>query len=172
MIALVAVPGLGRPLSVVATHLNARGASGVALSRNGYAFARQTERLGAFLRTNLPAGAPFVIAGDTNIGHDRARAARFGAMLVPLRPTGDALADCLARSGCAVDRRADAEASKRKHKDMEIYGAGSATALRPVGVDVAFGREPDGTMLSDHIGYTVRYTMERTPIGPLTIAAR
>lgn len=161
----IAVPGMTTPLTVVATHMNAQGASGVGERRYTYAFRRQVDALGAFLRAHVPADAPFVVAGDTNIGRGPIRDRLFTAMLtrLPIGPGRNALAICLRNAACPVDARGDAQASDEKHKDLEVYGAGGGTMLRPVAVDVPFGAEADGSMLSDHIGYSVRYAVERRP---------
>ncbi|QJU56587.1 endonuclease/exonuclease/phosphatase [Sphingomonas sp. AP4-R1] len=179
MIALVAVPGAPQPIALVATHLNAKTASGVSEARYARAFARQVDVLGAFLRAHLPPGLPYVMAGDTNIGRGSTRAGQFAAMLGSLaRPDGHppirtALVACLRRrGGCSVDAPEDARASRDKGKDLQIYAAGSVTALRPTAVTVPFGTEADGSMLSDHIGYAVRYAVERVPGSGLMIASR
>lgn len=179
MIALVEVPGAAQPVALVAMHLNAKTASGVSETRYSRAFARQVDVLGEFLRAHLPAGLPYVIAGDTNIGRGPTRAGQFAAMLGSLaRPDGHppirtALVACLRRpTGCVVDALEDARASRDKGKDLQIYAAGSLTALRPTAVTVPFGTEADGSMLSDHIGYAVRYAVERARGAGMTIASR
>jgi hypothetical protein len=170
VIALVAVPGAPQPVAVVATHLNSKGASGVSEARYSRAFTRQVDVLGAFLRRRLPAGLPYVIAGDTNVGTDVARAKQFVAMLGRLprsagpTPIRTGLVACLDAPGaCSVDAIGDALASRDKGKDLQIYAGGVATALRPDAVRVPFGSEADGSMLSDHIGYLVRYAVARAP---------
>jgi len=166
LMAVVAVPGSPQPVAVVATHLNSKTASGVGKARYTYAFSRQMDVLGGFLREALPAGVPYVIAGDTNVGAGATRAGLFGTMVASLPRTGapgvNALTTCLAPgSTCRVDTPDEARRSHEKGKDLEVYGSGTAVRLQPVTVSVPFGHGPDGSMLSDHIGYAVGYAMMR-----------
>lgn len=164
MLATIAVPGVAAPVSVVATHLNSKEASGVGPARFGWAYDRQVRSIGRFLAANLDPSDPYVFAGDTNIGRSPTRAATFEAMLEALPRTAGrgevrtALATCLGPDApCDLDRAGEARRSFRHGKDWEVYAPGAGTALRPVAISTPFGHDPNGTMLSDHIGYTVTY---------------
>jgi endonuclease/exonuclease/phosphatase family metal-dependent hydrolase len=164
LLATVAVPGSARPVSVVATHMNSKEASGVAPARFGWAYDRQVRSIGRFLAANLDPAAPYVFAGDTNIGRSPTRTAAFEAMLSALPRVAregkvrTALATCLAGdAGCRLDDAREARRSFRHGKDWEVYAPGADMALRPVAIATPFGHDAHGTMLSDHIGYTATY---------------
>jgi endonuclease/exonuclease/phosphatase family metal-dependent hydrolase len=168
LIALVKVPGSAQPIAVVASHLNSKTASGVAKSRWNYAFRRQVDAMGTFLRANLPAEAPYVFAGDTNIGKSAQRRVQFTAMLSGLPRAGlsgivqTALSTCLdAHGGCALADASEARRAFRHGKDWQVYGAGLDTMLRPIAIRVPFGHDAAGRMLSDHIGYVAAYEIRR-----------
>jgi len=170
MLATVAVPGSAAPVSVVATHMNSQEASGVAPARYGWAYDRQVRSIGRFLTANLDPAAPYVFAGDTNIGRSPTRTAAFTAMLAALPRTAErgevrtALATCLGPdASCSLDSAREARRSFRHGKDWQVYAPGAATALRPVAIATPFGHDANGAMLSDHIGYTAVYRV--TPIG-------
>jgi endonuclease/exonuclease/phosphatase family metal-dependent hydrolase len=152
------VPGMAKPVVVVTTHLNSRAAAGVAPSRSDYAFARQLDVLNAFVATLDTGGGPLLLAGDFNVGRDPARETGFN-QLVAARD----LSLVAAEHGCGGDCRravgagAEAEARLAAAKSMILYrGAG---ALLP-SILSTFGRAPNGTMLSDHIGLAVRFDLE------------
>ncbi|WCT75088.1 sphingomyelin phosphodiesterase [Sphingomonas naphthae] len=175
VMAMVRVPGSATPVAVIATHLNSKAASGVSKARFTYAFTRQVDTIGAFLRANLPAGTPYVLAGDTNIGKSTVRRSYFNAMLARLpRSIGmaaapqTALATCFdPLTPCLTPRDADARTAFRKGKDLQVYAGGLGVGIEPVSISVPFGRERDGTMLSDHVGYVATYRLT----SPVTIAA-
>ncbi|WP_174274235.1 endonuclease/exonuclease/phosphatase family protein, partial [Sphingomonas bacterium] len=84
LLAEIAVPGSDKPVTVIATHMNSKDASGVSKARWNGAFDRQVETIGKFLTANLDRDAPYVLAGDTNIGKSIPRKAAFEAMLAGL----------------------------------------------------------------------------------------
>jgi endonuclease/exonuclease/phosphatase family metal-dependent hydrolase len=153
---LIAVPGSG-PITVVDTHLNAARASGVDRARHRRAFERQVEELAAFNRSVAQPGTALLVAGDFNVGHDPVRDAAFRSRLTS---SGDALsiaaAACLASRRCAVTGRADVGTSLARRKDWLLYRAARSGIVHPIAFAAPFGRERDGTMLSDHVGVMVR----------------
>lgn len=163
MLAEVRVPGVDKPVAVIATHMNSKDASGVGKARWNAAFDRQARTIGRFLATNLPADAPYVFAGDTNVGKSPERRAWLadalprsgGAAAVRL-----ALATCLGKdSGCAVEAPAQAEKAFRHGKDWQVYADGATVRMRPLAIAIPFGADAHGHMLSDHIGYTTLYRL-------------
>ena len=54
----------------------------------------------------------------------------------------------------------DAFRTLRRGKDWQISAPALASAMLPRAVSVPFGRESDGSMLSDHMGYVVHYRWE------------
>ena len=166
MMATVAVPGVAQPVTVIATHMNSKQASGVAPARFTWAFLRQVQTIGTFLRANLAANAPYVFAGDTNIGKSAGRRAAFQAMLDGLPRVEQAgavrtaLATCLEpAAGCALDQAAEVRRADAHGKDWEAYADGDTVGLAPIAVSAPFGHDAHGRMLSDHIGYTALYRM-------------
>ena len=47
-----------------------------------------------------------------------------------------------------------------KGKDRQFFSPGAYSEVRPVGLLVPSGKDPDGTMLSNHIGYVVQYRLD------------
>ena len=183
MMASVQVPGVAQPVAVVATHLNSKNASGVSRDRWTYAWLRQVHTMGLFLRTHLDAGAPYVLAGDLNIGRSPARAAFFEAMLAGLPRMSEegvvrtALKTCLAGTddGCTVNTPVEVRRSFAHNKDWQAYAPGAKTGVALLAVDAPFGHDVHGRMLSDHIGYTALYrlaTAERVDAPVRAVALR
>lgn len=164
MMAFIAIPGIPTPVAVVDTHLNARAASHADFGRSLMAYKEQVATLGRFIQGNLAPNAPLIIAGDFNVGKDRYRSdyleAQFahwwnGSTSVAIK---DSLTRCAAgEEGCDPNLSADAAKTFRRRKDWQISAPALASAMLPRAVSVPFGRESDGSMLSDHMGYVVHY---------------
>ncbi len=158
----VAVPGMASPVAIIDLHLNSRKASGVEDARSFYAYRLQVDALEQFVARTVPAHMPLIISGDFNIGKSQERRAYVAAHLARFSDTGGPIADAL--TGCAADRQAcpaglsrEAQRSLRRGKDWQYYRSGRDSALRVKQIAVPFGHAADGTMLSDHIGYTAYY---------------
>ena len=178
LMADILVPGSDKPVSVIATHMNSKKASGVSETRFGYAYDRQVQTIGKFLAANLDPTAPYVFAGDTNIGKSLDRKAQLEGMFAALprsvvQPTRMVLATCLddASAGCTFDARAAAEKAYKHGKDWQVYADGAVTHIRPLAIDVPFGPDKNGRMLSDHIGYTALYSLEQERPVVTTVAS-
>ncbi len=166
------VPGRG-PVLVATTHLNCQGASGAPKARTTQAFGRQAAMVGRLLARVHARGLPIVIAGDFNKGQRPQRTALLHAALDPVG--GSPVEDSLSRNRDAdpqgFGRSAELTAIREHARDLQFAFDGADMHLAPVSVEVPFGEEPEGEMLSDHMGYTVRYRLLRsTP--PTLIAAR
>jgi len=179
MLANIAVPGVGTPVAVVATHMNSKRISGVPQDRANGAYDMQVRAIGRFLRANLAPDRPYIFAGDTNIGKSAERRLVFETMLAGLPRTIEggvvrtALATCMdAGSGCELGQAEDARLSFQRNKDWQVYGAGATTAIRPLAIAVPFGRGPNGKMLSDHVGYTALYSISASEPAGATVALR
>jgi len=160
--AMIAVPGFRHPLAVIATHLNARGASSAPIPRTLAAYRKQLDLLGGFVAAMRRTGSPIVLGGDLNVGKSPERRAAMRAFLQTAGVTdpaaGSVLDECLSRSSaCRIGRVADARDALRHNKDWQLRWPSAHTALTPVAVSVPFGRERNRTMLSDHVGYVVHY---------------
>ncbi|NIJ07568.1 endonuclease/exonuclease/phosphatase family metal-dependent hydrolase [Sphingomonas vulcanisoli] len=178
LLADILVPGADKPVSVIATHMNSKQASGVSKARFGYAFDRQVATIGKFLAANLDPTAPYIFAGDTNIGKSVERKAQLEGMFAALPrsvtgPTRMVLATCLndASAACTFDARDAAEKAYKHGKDWQVYADGAVTHIRPLAIDVPFGPDKNGRMLSDHIGYTALYGLEQAKPIVTTVAS-
>lgn len=169
----VAVPGAAQPVTVIDTHMNSRGASGVAKDRADAAYGWQAEQLRAFVGSNVPATAPAIVAGDFNIGRTQYRRAMVTGGGGVLSGGTDALRTALGQ-GLKLPDPAAAQAIVIKGKDWMFARGGCGTGLKLQGVAVPFGREPDGKSLSDHFGYVAYYSVERGPgqCGPANAEAK
>lgn len=152
--AMVSMPGEPRPVAIVNLHLNAKKASGVSRERADAAFRRQVDALEAFLATHVRADTPAIVAGDFNIGRSAARRAIVMAALARRGGgiTPDVLGACV--EACEDGLPEDAQQARLRAKDWQFLLPGATSRLAVRRVTAPFGREADGTMLSDHIGYT------------------
>jgi endonuclease/exonuclease/phosphatase family metal-dependent hydrolase len=170
LIVSVRLPGAGGPTIDIATsHFNARGASGASRSRSLAAFAAQADALASALADRDHPERPLVLAGDFNVGRDRDRAAAMAGSLAALGQR------CALRN--AVDRverdkmsalAEDVREARERNKDLQFWADGTGDSLRPVQVEAPFGREQDGSMLSDHIGFSVGYRLVSDSRSPAT----
>ena len=46
-------------------------------------------------------------------------------------------------------------------RDWQFYASGTRGHLAATRFEIPFGRERDGTMLSDHVGYGILYQLQR-----------
>ena len=174
MAALIAVPGVAGPVTVIDTHLNSNGATGVSEPRALYAYRRQIDMLSDFIGSMARPGGTMLVAGDFNVGRDVARRAYFVQHMfggtVPL--IGGSLT-CRQSRTCLVTQRADIAFSTGRAKDWLMYRPSTDIAIRPLALSAPFGRGPGNTMLSDHIGVMVRYALDaHRPAGTETLASR
>jgi endonuclease/exonuclease/phosphatase family metal-dependent hydrolase len=160
LIADLALPN-GSTVRVATTHLNCRKASGTSIARSDAAFGRQAAFIGAMLARLRADGVPTVLAGDFNQGQRADRISMLHGALdtVPGAERKDALSRRFDADPLGMARLAGAEWIRQKARDMQFVFDGAAARLEPMRVDVPFGTEPDGSMLSDHMGYTVHYAL-------------
>ena len=154
----VAVPGAVKPLTVVDTHMNSRGASGVPPLRSDAAYALQAEELRDFVRANIPADVAAVVAGDFNIKQDAYRRAMITGGGGVLNGAEDAIRSALS-GNAALDDKAEVETIADHGADWLFARGGAGTRLTLEHVSVPFGKEPSGKSLSDHYGYVVHYSL-------------
>lgn len=161
------VPGAG-PVTVAATHLNSRKASGAPFARANAAYSRQVAFLGAALRARRQAPGPLIFAGDFNRGDRPSRIAALDAALDPSAEALERLADAGRLDGA---QRGDFSTIRRRGRDMQFASDGRMLRVEPIAAHVPFGTESDGTMLSDHLGYVVSYRLTPRASRPLRFAA-
>lgn len=156
--ARIFVPGVATPVEIVTTHLNSRTASGVSAARADHAYAAQAAALAAFVSESRRPSDPLIVAGDFNVGRAPVRQTILADTLTA-RWWGDggvkdALSDAARRH---LPLGEDATSARRRGKDHQFFVAGSAGRLELAGIAVPFGHDPDGTMLSDHVGWIAYY---------------
>ena len=159
----VSVPGLSEPLTVIDTHLNSRGASGVRRSRADAAFAWQAAQLRDFVAANVPTSAPCVLAGDLNVGKVGVRQAIIGKTNPALQGAEDALRSALA-GNAGMQGNSDAEAIVDKEKDWMFFRSSKGTQLQLEELAVPFGHDVNGRTLSDHLGYVSYFVVNKVPM--------
>ena len=161
----VRVPGSPSPVVIVATHLNSRAAAHVGFSRSLYAYQRQLDALGQFVRAAVPADSPLVFAGDFNAGHRvdrRTYLIRSAAAWRTARPVSVALDTSMSSPACHRDNHADIQFSFMRGRDWQFFSPGRAVAIGVTALSAPFGRDRTGAMLSDHVGYTASYSLTAT----------
>lgn len=159
----VAVPGVAQPVAIVDTHLNSLHAAHVSYDRSFYAYRRQVDALSDFVRANIPAGTPFIVAGDFNAQEGRRRAylLQQAALWRSQAPVQAALDLCLqAGDQCPTDNRADLMFSQRRGRDYQLFASGGATSISLKSMAALFGHDEGGHMLSDHVGYAATYRID------------
>jgi endonuclease/exonuclease/phosphatase family metal-dependent hydrolase len=174
--ARIAVPGMSAPVTLVDTHLNSRNASGATPDRSLHAYQRQLDILGSFVASVAPAGSPLLMAGDFNVGQKVDRRSYFSSRVLDgIRGITAAQTSCLLSQHCALDNQAGLAESMRRGKDWLMVRSSPSLSIVPAGLSAPFGRAPDGSMLSDHVGISVTYRIARntgTPGIPLRLASR
>jgi endonuclease/exonuclease/phosphatase family metal-dependent hydrolase len=172
---LIRVPGVTEPVAVVATHLNSRLASHASPARSLYAYQRQVDALGAFVRKVVPSVYPFVLAGDLNVGRymdRRSYLIRNTALWRQTAPLDVAMQRCLSDVGCGKSNLVDLRYSYRRARDWQFYSPGHHAGLQVASVSGLFGHDAQGAMLSDHVGYVASYTLTTRVPATLTVASR
>ena len=166
MLARIHLPGVPVPVDLYNTHMNSRGASGVAETRDREAHARQAVRASEFIANTENPEHPLIFGGDFNMRHSEARWGEFSAHH-PLTLVHEFCID--AASGCDVKMSWDGDAPWMDTQDLQFFAGGTALSLRPVRVEAMFDGSPDSPRLSDHDGFLVTYelrwpaTMATTP---------
>lgn len=172
--ALIAVPGVATPIIVVDTHLNSNTASGAASPRAIYAYRRQLDLLAGFIASLGASDRPILVAGDFNVGQDLARRTHFDLrMLGGEASLQTAVATCRVAPRCPVAEPSDMATSIGRAKDWMMYRPSSTVEIHPIGLAAPFGRIADGSMLSDHVGVSVRYRIDtlKPTAAPITAIA-
>ena len=177
----IAVPGVSQPVAIIDTHLNSRRASRVSVDRSFYAYQRQVDALSDFVRANVPMGAPLIVAGDFNAGQEPRRRDYLLHQAAAWRsdtPVRAALDTCLqAGDLCATDNRPDLAFSQKRGRDYQLFASSGTANLTLKSMAALFGHDPNGRMLSDHVGYAATYLVGDAPkveladIAPVRLAS-
>ena len=158
------VPGRTLPVEVATTHLNSRHASGVPSERSLYAYRRQLQIVDRFLTENADRRLPLIFAGDFNASSTQRRSTLLAHSIenwsTQARPMKAALIHCLSGDGrCRDPMPVVARSILDRGRDWQFFVPGSRVSIQAINLLVPFGRERDGSMLSDHIGYLVGYRL-------------
>lgn len=161
MAASIAIPGMARPVTVIDTHLNSNGATGVSEPRALYAYKRQIDLLSSFIGAVARPDAAIMVLGDFNVGRDIARRSYFARRMFggPVALTGGSL-QCRMTRACVVSEPADIAISTVRAKDWLMYRAPNALSIRPLGLSAPFGHHGANAMLSDHVGVMLSYVLD------------
>ncbi len=159
---LIAQPGMRSPVILVNTHLNSNGASRSPRERANYAYFRQIDMLSAFVRDLARTRDPVLIAGDFNVGPTAARRSYFqDHLLTPALELGAVQHICSGSGDCALDNPRDVLFSEHRSRDWLMFRSGAVDSFLPVRLSALFGKRPDGSMLSDHVGIAVTYAVQQ-----------
>ena len=166
MAALIAIPGVARPVTVVDTHLNSNGATGVSEPRALYAYKRQIDVLTGFVGAVARSDSPVLVAGDFNVGKDIQRRSYFAQHMFgrSLALTAGSL-QCRTSPACRVIQPADVAFSAGRAKDWLMYRSATTVTTRPVNLSAPFGHDAANAMLSDHVGVMIDYELDRSATG-------
>ena len=149
------------PVDIATTHLNSRAAAGVDYQRTHRAYRRQVQFLHAFVEAQRSSAHPLILAGDFNLGKRPVRLRAFNAAFPHAR---NSLAELRRSSPAGPAHSSDADMITEKARDFQLLFDGKDSAFTPLAAEIPFGTEEDGAMLSDHLGYTIRYRLaRRTP---------
>lgn len=158
LLASLALPGEAEPIDIVTTHLNSRRSSGVADARSIYAYRLQVKYLTDFIRRAHDPQRALLVAGDFNVGRATPRRSELlGSVRTRWAQDGD-IDDAYGEAvRVGLPLNSDAKFSHRRARDWQFYTPGKSTDLELDGIDVPFGHDKYGGMLSDHVGYTAIY---------------
>lgn len=160
LLASIRIPGRSDPVDIVTTHLNSRHASGVEEARSIYAYRLQTKFLTEFIRKAHDPSRALIVAGDFNVGRAQPRRSD---LLLHVRNTwaqdGDIDDAYGAAAAAGMTLPPDAIFSRKRARDWQFYAPGRLTDIELDRIEVPFGHATDGSMLSDHVGYTAVFDL-------------
>lgn len=159
----ISVPGSATPITIATTHMNSKHASGVSDARSLSAYRLQMASIDKFLTANHDPASPIIFGGDFNASNPARRSflvnqSQTSWSVLPVR---SALQNCIT-SASLHGRKADSLANyvAKRGRDWQFYTSGIFATLSAVKVQIPFGRELDGTMLSDHVGFGIVYSVQ------------
>lgn len=153
----VDIPGVPGGVALFTTHLNANKRSGVSQARSGTAYELQLARLKSFLEDSFAPGLPVIFGGDFNIKNQQQRRAQASALLADYATVHDYCDGNT--STCRQDYHGDRKSGWLEPRDVQGFRNGARVRIAPVEVEAVFDGGDDGAMLSDHVGYLVKYRL-------------
>jgi endonuclease/exonuclease/phosphatase family metal-dependent hydrolase len=166
LLVTVRIPGQAQPVTIVTTHMNSKRASGVSEARSSVAYQLQAAALERFVQANHDLASPIIFAGDFNASNLNRRQILAQETVAPLLPGNrDRMKSGLAEITGSVRAwpsglKAEVDTIATRGRDWQFFASGIKAALVPHSISVPFGREADGTMLSDHMGLTISYDLQ------------
>lgn len=158
----IQIPGKPVPVTLITTHLNSRRGARVSEKRSLQAYKMQVAFLSDFVDRHRKADSPLIISGDFNASSP---ARRLALVQAPFLSNPDSL-DKAPPSGLnalfgSLDKGEklanEAAYIAERGRDWQFYIDGSSVSIEPKALRIPFGREADGTMLSDHLGFSIVY---------------
>lgn len=139
-------------------HMNSKRNSKASIERRLFAYQRQVDATHDFIRKHRKPELPMIFGGDFNIGYMVERGEILFAKNWPVKIQNDALRTLASRNKLEPD----AELTKQKAADWQFSISGSITRIEIEAASIPFGNDQNGHSLSDHIGYTIDYSIEQT----------
>ena len=144
--------------------MNSKRGSRISHSRSPYAYRLRVAAIDAFLYANRDPKLPIIFAGDYNASSPARHsylldkgAAKWSAFRVRSALQNRTTAAIM--QGKKIDDLANYVVA-RGH-DWQFYASRTRSHLTGAKFGIAFGRERNGTMLSDHVGFGILYQLQR-----------
>jgi hypothetical protein len=158
ILARLHVPGLPQLLSVVTTHYNAKGASGVPIARAHEAHRLQVDATLEFLDATVNFDLPGIWGGDLNMRRSEDRISYF------VDQSGDALREvssyCTENpANCEMNIHDNSDQPWFQTQDLQGWADGAQVSVEPIRMEEIFDQPVNGKMLSDHSGFLVDYRL-------------
>jgi exonuclease III len=138
-------------------HMNAKRHSRVSIERRLFAYQRQVDAAYDFFEKHRNRKLPIIFGGDFNIGYMTERADILFEKNWPVKFHNDALRTLASRHKLIPD----AQFAKQKAADWQFSTSGTTALIQSESVAVPFGKDQNGNSLSDHIGYTINYRIDK-----------
>ena len=167
LLARIAVPGIGLPVEIMTTHMNAgsRATRTPALHANE-AYVRQMAALDQFLARHADPRLPMIVAADLNLRADKRRISALRNSSTRWRKVaGDGdipavVAVCDRPSmPCRPGLGLGSIAGKKRNNDWQLAFASDRVSVRPIAAAIRFMPDPARRVLSDHQAVMVDYRL-------------
>lgn len=157
ILARVVLPGVPEPVDVLTTHLNSTNAAGVPKWETHIAHERQVRRLAEFWGSVTSIDRPNIVGGDFNI---RGSHQRFLPLAKLFHGASFVKNTCESVGGstpCDIDIQP--EAPWLTSQDLQAFKSGRKVSIEPVLARTVLNEPVNGSQLSDHFGFLVRYRL-------------
>ena len=162
VLAQIVVPGLPDPVDIITTHLNSTHAAGVPQSETHRAHQLQVRRLAEFWNHATDPRHPTIMAGDFNVRDSHQRFVPFAKLFREAAFVKNSCEEFGGPTRCDIDVRPDAP--WLTSQDLQAYRSGRRVQIIPLNARTVLHKPINGTALSDHVGYLVRYRLSWSPV--------